>query len=293
MKFIKNNKFIIIGIVLGIIGFISAYAISIASSSVTFNEKGVTGATKTNVKDALDELYVKAYSYPVTLNGNHVSFSPSKVSVLKGSSVSVTVTPELGYYIIDGSCTNGYTIGGLNVSNLAATTSQTITINHNNSNATSSTCSFTVTPGIPSCPNCVFTTNGTRASLLIAIPNYTYNFASLNSRTFLGFTLDKNRKIKSEYTCGLRADNASFCLIAPYSNYDSTANAYNYNTRFAATLFSNCATTTSGYRCSDTVMNITITSTLVLITGNYGCSARCDSDNSSPYSGNCKCQEWH
>lgn len=74
IKIIKNNKNIIFGILVGVMGFASVYAISIASSNVSFNKTGVPGATKDNVKDALDELYVKAnthklYIYP-TYGGN-------------------------------------------------------------------------------------------------------------------------------------------------------------------------------------------------------------------------------
>ena len=289
MKIIKKKIWIFIGIFIGIIGIISVYAATLSSSNMTFSTSGVTGATQTTTKGALDELYTKAYTYPVFLNGNHVTFSPATLNMLKGSTATVTVTPELGYYITAGSCTNGYTISGLNVSNLAATAAQTITIS-NNSKTTSSTCTFTVTPGIPSCSGCVFVSDTSTTfyeassdnAKALAFPGYTYNFGELNARVFLGFVLDTNRKISSAYICGLRADNASFCIQAPFnvSNYSSI---YDSNTRLASTIFSNCTTTTTScrYQCSDTSSQVCIGYAQNMVSTNSSSYLDCRCDNPS------------
>lgn len=59
-KILNDNIKLIVGIIIGaVISGAGVYAVSVASSSVTYDNTN-SGATATNVKGALDELYTKA-----------------------------------------------------------------------------------------------------------------------------------------------------------------------------------------------------------------------------------------
>ena len=78
--------------------------------------------------------------YTVNIGINNGSISATSIKVIYGKENTITVTPNSGYYLSSGSCTNGYTISGLKTGT-SATGSQTITIK-NNSNASDSVCTI-------------------------------------------------------------------------------------------------------------------------------------------------------
>ena len=85
--------------------------------------------------------------YTVNIGINNGSVSATSIKVIYGKGNTITVTPNSGYYLSSGSCTNGYTISGLKTGT-SATGSQTITIK-NNSNASDSVCTIGTTSVCP------------------------------------------------------------------------------------------------------------------------------------------------
>ena len=79
----------------------------------------------------------------VKLVGSNIEFSSNDIIMNSANTgdITVTITPQTGYYISNVSCTNGYTITGL-TTGTNATEAQTVTINDNDSNK-SSICTFT------------------------------------------------------------------------------------------------------------------------------------------------------
>lgn len=79
--------------------------------------------------------------YPVTINYNTYGvIQPTTLNIAFGKTNTVLVNPNLGYYLKDFSCTNGYKNNA--IINSSSSEEQTITINNNNEN-TSSICSAT------------------------------------------------------------------------------------------------------------------------------------------------------
>ena len=105
----------------------------------------VNGGTKvgdtTKVETASDHTLYAHWTintYTVNISIANGSASAGTVSVVYGSTNTITVTPNNGYYLSGVSCTNGYTATGYKV-DTTITTAQTITIN-NNKNASNSVC---------------------------------------------------------------------------------------------------------------------------------------------------------
>ena len=110
LDFLKKNTYIFLGILIGIIACTTVYAISIASSDVSFNRNGVTGATKDNVKEALDELYAKAYTRSAFLYQPYYTdsktpfiFNGDVVTVPYNGTIEYTF-PSIQYYEVDLDC---------------------------------------------------------------------------------------------------------------------------------------------------------------------------------------------
>ena len=82
-------------------------------------------------------------SYTVTLSVISGNAQQESLNILYGGKKSVTITPDSGYYLYVGSCSNGYKIKNMNVGP-SYTGPQTITID-NNSKLTDSTCTFEFT----------------------------------------------------------------------------------------------------------------------------------------------------
>lgn len=105
----------------------------------------VTGKTVTiNQGTVGNKSYTANYSiksYTVTNSVVKGSVGSDSLSIEYGGTKTLKVTPNTGYYLQSGSCTNGYTITNMNTgtSNTAA---QTVTIK-NNSKDSDSTCTFT------------------------------------------------------------------------------------------------------------------------------------------------------
>ena len=92
-------------------------------------------------KDSTCTLYYKSLIYNVSIEGSNVTFGNNTIEVIYGNTNTVTITPNEGYYISGGSCSNGYTIEGL-TTGTSAIGEQTITIN-NNSTTQGATCTIT------------------------------------------------------------------------------------------------------------------------------------------------------
>ena len=110
------------------------------------DEEGRIISEKTYVVETSENKLYAEYTekeYTVNIGINNGSVSATSIKVIYGKENNLTVTPNSGYYISSGSCTNGYTISGLKTGT-SATGSQTITIK-NNSNASDSVCTIGTT----------------------------------------------------------------------------------------------------------------------------------------------------
>ena len=77
----KKVFFFIVVITLFLISLTSIYAASTLASSSVYYDKSTSGSTKTNVQDAIDDLYTKT-KYISFKVGDYVKMTPAKL-VLK------------------------------------------------------------------------------------------------------------------------------------------------------------------------------------------------------------------
>ncbi len=101
----------------------------------------VTSSTKVSITES-QTLYAQwtINTYEVTISSTNATTSATSVNVTYGSTNTLTITPDDGYYISNVTCTNGYTTNA--TTGIEMYDPQTITISNNNKDATS-TCTVT------------------------------------------------------------------------------------------------------------------------------------------------------
>ena len=172
-------------------------------------------SSNTLMEDSDKTIYARfePKQYEVTINTpSNGSVSDTSKRVNYGGTTTITVTPNEGYYLSGGTCTNGYTITNMNTGE-SYTRGQTITIN-NNSNENTSTCTFTI-EALNALKYNVIGTYNSKQSQTIDIKNYIDNYKDLTLNNFFM----KNVSIKNQTPHSLSEDSNNYIL-----------NSYNANT---------------------------------------------------------------
>lgn len=109
---------------------------NITAQTVTINNNSTA-------KDGTCNFYMSD-TYFMSMSGSHATFtSPSMGQIAYGTSSTIVITPETGYFLSGISCTNGYTASAKMGPNISGSSVQNITIN-NNKNAADTKCTVTM-----------------------------------------------------------------------------------------------------------------------------------------------------
>ena len=148
--------------------------------------------------------------YDINLVGTNVTFNKNPETINYGTTKNLKITPTEGYYISEGSCTNGYTITNL-VTDASIVGEQTITINNNNA-IEGTTCTFTAQSATftVTLENAKFTDNTTTKTIqsgesvtINAIVPTNYTESSYSGQTSCSSSSDVGNikyKVKHEYS---------------------------------------------------------------------------------------------
>ena len=146
-SFLRNNKGFLKGYILGIVMFIGiAVYQAYTAIEITYTPSD-TSWNVSDVKSALDDLYIKANTYSVVGISNNINYGTVTAlnTITKGGTTTLTITPNTNssqtIYLSDFSCDNGYTYSGVSTGS-SYTSSQTATISNNNQTS-NTTCTAT------------------------------------------------------------------------------------------------------------------------------------------------------
>jgi len=106
LQFIKQNT---IGFIAGLViaGSIGVYAVSVASSDVTYDNTN-SGSTATTVEGAIDDLYSKIENQPMGLPIEVWAFHMRGASLNSSGAINIDVWSEFEYLNYDYNTTSGY-----------------------------------------------------------------------------------------------------------------------------------------------------------------------------------------
>ena len=154
----KNNIRVIVAFVLGLLiaGGVGVYAFNIASTDVSY-DNSTSGLEADNVKDALDDLYLKSasageYEYVLTTDINYAATDPANIVLTdydKCSELTVDdiYMPTSAVFYDQGSSQWGNTYGINTKSYDSSTCTLTLTFNRKNSGGRNTY--ILITYGIP------------------------------------------------------------------------------------------------------------------------------------------------